>query len=355
MHSGLYLFNFKINKNPVYETCTSSCLFYTLAPIVYNLQVPILKNPIPITLKAKSLKTINPTAPHFELQQAVEEAYYDNKVLALQKRTEFYLMGDLVSQLSVNGSDAQLQKLLHLLFENTLLYSGATEVSLTSRQLLQTQSDVLIEFCLEDNGPNLRSNARGFKYYRALATARQIIADLKGKSEVMSIPGVKTTLKFVIRYELHKETEETMSTFSCSQLRNKRILVAEDNEVNQKAVAAILKKHGIAFDMANHGKEAIELFENNRDTYDLIIMDLQMPFMDGIQATNYIRKKLKSAIPVIALTAAGLGARQAECVEVGITNYISKPFKAHELVKQIHHALIEEPSIEPSLQHSKIA
>jgi two-component system, sensor histidine kinase len=188
-----------------------------------------------------------------------------------------------------------------------------------------------------------------------LATARQVIADLKGKSEVMSIPGVKTTLKFVIRYELHKTAEEAIPTYSCSQLKNKRILVAEDNEVNQKAVAAILKKHGIAFDIANHGKEAIELFERNRDIYDLIIMDLQMPFMDGIQATNYIRKKLKSAIPVIALTAGGLGATSVECVEVGISHYISKPFKAHELVNQIHHALIGEPSIEPSLHHSKIA
>jgi CheY-like chemotaxis protein len=300
------------------------------------------------------LKTEKLTAAHFELQQAIEEVYFNYKVLALHKRTDFYLMGDLVSHLCVKGSSHQLQQLLHVVFEHTLLFSGATRISLTTKQLLQTQSDVLIEFCLEDNGPNLRNNARGFTYYRALATAKEMIANMKGKSEVMSVPGISTTVKFVIRYELYK-TEEVTSAYSCSQLKNKRILIAEDNEVNQKAVAAILEKHGIAFDIANHGKDAIEQFERNRDRYDLIIMDLQMPFMDGIQATNYIRKKLKSDVPVIALTAGSSGSSAADCFEVGINYYIRKPFKPHELIGHIHHALIGELTIQPSLQHSKIA
>jgi len=274
---------------------------------------------------------------------------------ALQKRIEFYVLGDLVSQLTVKGNSDTLLHLLHTVFENTIQSASATEISLTVRQLLQTENDVLLEFCLEDNGPNLRANSRGFKYYRSLARAKQIIADLKGKSEVMSIPGVKTILKFVIRFELDIEKDDAAITFDCSKLKGKRLLVAEDNEINQKAIAAILNKHGISFDIANHGKEAIELFERNNEAYDLILMDVQMPFMDGIQATNYIRKKLRSSVPVIALTTGGIGSEPLDGLEVGINRYITKPFTPEELISQLHHLLAPELSIRHRYEHTKIA
>lgn len=300
------------------------------------------------------MKTEKSTCPSFEIQQTIESAYFKHKMLALEKRIEFYVLGDLVSHLEVRGQSEKLFDLLNLVFGDTILYTGATEISLTVRQLLQTENDVLLEFCLEDNGPNLRANSRSFKYYRTLASAKQIISELNGKSEVMSVPGVKTTLKFVICYELNKEDENSSITYDCAKLQGKKVLLAEDNEINQKAVATILRKTGINFDIVNNGKEAIELFERNRSTYNFILMDLHMPFMDGMQAANYIRKKLKSAIPIVALVAGEIGMDSADNHEVGINRYLSKPFKPQELIKCLNDLLAEEPDVHP-FYHSKIA
>lgn|GEM_PF-3102459 len=302
------------------------------------------------------MKTGTTPQQTFELQQAIETAFFDNKKLALAKRTEFYILGDLVSHLQVVGSGEQLQRLLDLIFEATITHASASEIFLTTRQLLQTDTDILIEFCLEDNGPNLRANSRGFKYYRALATARQMITELNGKSEVMSVPGVKTTLKFVIRFELHRQEEGRTNAYSFARLNGKKVLLAEDNEVNQEAVIHILKKYGIEVHVAGNGKEALELFERNCGYYDLVLMDILMPFMDGVQTTNYIRKKLKSNVPVIALTTGISGDdSQLDYFEVGINEYIAKPFREAELLKAINRVCVSNPVLEPSFSQTKIA
>jgi two-component system, sensor histidine kinase and response regulator len=105
-----------------------------------------------------------------------------------------------------------------------------------------------------------------------------------------------------------------------------RILLVEDNAINQKLATVMLTKGGYQVDVADNGKEAVEKFTVKSDEYDLIFMDIQMPEMDGYEATKTIRKK-GFGIPIIALTANAMKGEQEKCLDAGMNDYISKPIK----------------------------
>lgn len=111
------------------------------------------------------------------------------------------------------------------------------------------------------------------------------------------------------------------------------ILVAEDNLVNQKLIGHILTRLGYDFALKENGKEVIdELMENH---YDVLLMDVQMPEMDGLEATRFIRKDNRKQPVIIALTANAMQGDQEECLQAGMNDYLSKPVKLEELVKML--------------------
>ncbi len=118
--------------------------------------------------------------------------------------------------------------------------------------------------------------------------------------------------------------------------RRFRILLAEDNVINQKVAVHMLKRNGHKVSVANNGREALRAL--NKDRFDLILMDVQMPEMDGFEATASIRKKEKKTgfhIPVIAMTAHAMKGDRERCIEAGMDDYIAKPIKAKELTEKI--------------------
>ena len=115
-----------------------------------------------------------------------------------------------------------------------------------------------------------------------------------------------------------------------------RILLAEDNIINQKVAVHILNKSGHTVSVANNGQEALQALK--KDRYDLILMDVQMPKMGGFETTASIREKEKktgSHIPIIAMTAHAMKGDRERCLEAGMDDYIAKPLKAEELIKTI--------------------
>ena len=105
------------------------------------------------------------------------------------------------------------------------------------------------------------------------------------------------------------------------------ILLAEDNLVNQKLWTMMLTKKGHNVEIANNGKEVVEMFTSSPDSFDLIFMDIHMPEMDGIAATRKIRSLGFSSIPIIALTASTLKEDMQACLEAGMNDYLTKPIK----------------------------
>lgn len=117
-----------------------------------------------------------------------------------------------------------------------------------------------------------------------------------------------------------------------------KILIAEDNQLNQMLIKAILDKESIQYDLAENGVQVLEKLKNAH--FDLILMDIQMPIMDGINATIEIRNQLKSSIPIIALTANASVTDELKYKEVGMNDHLSKPFKREDLFNKIKKQLI---------------
>jgi CheY-like chemotaxis protein len=116
--------------------------------------------------------------------------------------------------------------------------------------------------------------------------------------------------------------------------RSVRILLVEDNPVNQKLAGMMLGKAGYHVEIAENGAEAVEKYSASPDDFDLIFMDVQMPVMDGMEATKEIRKKGFKDIPIVAMTAHAIKGYRDECLEAGMNDYVTKPIK-RELVFEI--------------------
>lgn len=119
-----------------------------------------------------------------------------------------------------------------------------------------------------------------------------------------------------------------------------KILVAEDNEANQFLIKAITKSEDWEITMVDDGEQAIEAYKN--DSFDLILMDVQMPVLDGYEATRIIRgleEEKGMHTPIIALTAYAMKSDKDQCIEAGMDDYISKPFKRQQFIDVIKNAL----------------
>jgi CheY-like chemotaxis protein len=111
------------------------------------------------------------------------------------------------------------------------------------------------------------------------------------------------------------------------------ILVAEDNTINQKMILKVLEKLGYNAVVANNGREAIQMLD--QQFYDLVLMDVQMPEMDGLECTRYIRENCERQPVIIAMTANAMVEDKEECLKAGMNNYIPKPVKIDLLVEML--------------------
>jgi PAS domain S-box-containing protein len=172
-----------------------------------------------------------------------------------------------------------------------------------------------------------------------LAISKQLVEAMDGNILVKSLYGKGTVFKVqipvdqvILKKEKTYECKKKIS--SISQFFQMNVLVAEDNMINQLLLGELLKKYGIKYTMANNGKEAIELLA--KEKIDLILMDVSMPIMNGIEATKMIKNNKKyNNIPVIALTAHALIEEREKLLQEGMDAYISKPIEEKELLSVI--------------------
>jgi PAS domain S-box-containing protein len=172
-----------------------------------------------------------------------------------------------------------------------------------------------------------------------LAISKQLVELQGGQMLLESEEGKGSIFSFVIPYE-----KGTSSTSSSRKSKSKikafeipyEILLVEDNEINVLYAKSLLEKLNLKVDVAENGLEAIENLKNKK--YDLVLMDIQMPEMDGMEATYQIRNILKldrKQLPIIALTANAIKGSNDKCYEVGMDDYVTKPFDTQQLAKTI--------------------
>lgn len=185
-----------------------------------------------------------------------------------------------------------------------------------------------------------------------LNIARKIIAHLGGKLHILQTQEQNRVFLFSLPFksgmsvEMKEEgkkpskREQKLTADSARKLKESNILLVEDNTINQKIVVLSLKKFISNIDVANNGKEALDKFGTSK--YDIILMDVQMPVIDGFLATKKIREieaTTNSHTPIIAITANALHGDREKCLDAGMDDYISKPFHVEVLIDKIKQLL----------------
>lgn len=192
-----------------------------------------------------------------------------------------------------------------------------------------------------------------------LSICKQLVEMMNGKIWCESEENIGS--KFIFEIELEKiDKKSTIKTNINLEksLEGIYVLLAEDNLVNQEVITEILTSKGIKIDIANNGLEAVEKFKANQDDYDAILMDIQMPILDGYEATKQIRK-LNIDIPIIALTANAMKEDIEKTKAVGMNAHLNKPIDFKKLLETINkfsniHETIEEKEVEKSNISSQI-
>ena len=271
---------------------------------------------------------------------------------------------DSIPQIVV-GDSMRLRQIILNLMSNAVKFTAEGKITMSVRLLKEDAEKATIEFMLTDTGIGIPENRlehifnnfeqahRGISSSYGgtglgLAIAKQLVELQGGTINVISEVSKGSAFSFVLnfgktnskeksdnyRMEKGKELTPVQNNSKPATVNNNiKVLVVEDVTLNQLLLKIILVEFGFGIDIANNGKIAIEKLQKN--VYDIILMDLQMPEMNGFEATAYIRNEMNSQIPIIALTADVTTVDVEKCKGVGMNDYISKPIDEKLLYSKI--------------------
>jgi len=258
------------------------------------------------------------------------------------------------------GDPIRLHQIILNLVSNAVKFTSEGKITVSVRLIDEDSENVTIEFSVADTGigiPEEKLDSIFDNFQQAssgtsriyggtglgLAIVKQLVEPQGGSINVISKIDEGTTFSFRLNFQ--KTTADAELETEILELdkdaKNIKVLVVEDIPLNQLLMKTLLDDFGFERDIAENGKIAIEKLQNN--TYDVILMDLQMPEMNGFEATEYIRTTMNSDIPIIALTADVTTVDLAKCKAVGMNDYIAKPVDERLLYSKIV-GIVRKPS-----------
>ncbi|WP_308776355.1 response regulator [uncultured Bilophila sp.] len=257
-------------------------------------------------------------------------------------------VGEDVPQ-SLVGDPTRLGQILLNLVGNATKFTHEGSVTLLVRCVEADQQTVTLGFAVRDTGigipadklptlfqPFIQADMSVSRRYGGtglgLAITRVLVQHMGGTIHVRSVTGKGSTFSFTLRFRrpaaVLREAEANAPDNTPVPLDGLRVLLAEDNDINQIVATEILKMKGIAVDVACNGLEAVDMARSG--AYDAILMDIQMPGLDGIEATRRIRAFLPD-IPIIAMTAHTMKGDAERCLEAGMQDHVAKPIDPEAL------------------------
>lgn len=250
------------------------------------------------------------------------------------------------------GDPVRLHQIILNLISNAVKFTSHGGITIKVQLISEDDEHVSIEFSISDTGIGIPEDklVNIFENFQqatsgtsrlyggtglGLAIVKQLVEAQNGSIKVESKLNKGSTFSFILDFEkTNKDSELVIETLEMDEeIKGSKILVVEDIALNQLLMKTLLEEFKFQCDIAANGKIAIEKMQNK--TYDLILMDLQMPVMNGFETTEYIRKQMHLNIPIIALTADVTTVDLKKCTAVGMNDYISKPVDENLLYNKI--------------------
>ncbi len=299
----------------------------------------------------------------FDLHHAIEEVGEPLRVQANAKGLRFHSRVSPETPQFLRGDVHRLRQVLTNLVGNAIKFTERGEVTLYTALESQGDGTATIRFAVSDTGigirpeqiaalfsPFVQADASTTRRYGGtglgLAICKQLVEMMQGTIGVDSREGRGSTFWFTAVLQLEPANQQQLpgeredrrfgTPRGTARIRtDARILVAEDNATNREVVLVQLQKLGYRADAVSNGAEAVEALKRgdalHPGGYDLVLMDCEMPVMDGFEATRRIRESIQPGIPIIAVTADAMSGDRDRCLSKGMNDYISKPVDLGQL------------------------
>jgi len=290
----------------------------------------------------------------FNLRQIISDIVILHSLKAEQQGVELRQTIDEKLPAYIMGDPTRMRQVIVNLVSNALKFTREGEVAIAVEVLSADSQSVQLKISVTDTGIGIPAEAQEnlFKAFTqadgsttrkyggtglGLAIVSQLVEMMQGELGVESEEGRGSSFWFIASFAIAEQQEEKSSEKTVAQTAlaiDARILLVEDNPINQMVASKMLEKFGLKPELANNGVEALDKLQ--QQDFDLVLMDCQMPEMDGFEATKEVRRQNLttadgSPLPIVAMTANVMSGDRERCLDVGMDDYIGKPVKRDKL------------------------
>lgn len=264
---------------------------------------------------------------------------------------------------NLNGDSTRLTQIIINLVGNAIKFTQQGKVELTVREIEDFGDIVLLEFSVTDTGIGIPEDKieHIFERFRqaeshttrkyggtglGLSIAKQLVELQGGSLSVTSLLGEGSVFSFQIPYRKTIQSAQLLVKAEKNDVMEDlgilKILLVEDNALNVMLMQSLFSEHGLSLEVAENGSVGVEKIKAATTSdplfkaFDIVLMDMEMPVMNGYEAATVIRKEMKNAIPILAMTAHAMAGERERCLSLGMNDYISKPINATLLFDKIH-------------------
>jgi CheY-like chemotaxis protein/HPt (histidine-containing phosphotransfer) domain-containing protein len=296
----------------------------------------------------------------FSVKETFKSLYLMLKAKAEEKNIKLSFTCDENVPDVLLGDATRLNQIITNLAGNAIKFTHKGSVQVYAKVLKIVNEITSIEFSIIDTGIGIPEDKmeKIFERFRqaesnitreyggtglGLSIAKQLVELQGGTLSVKSECNVGSVFSFNIPYRKSSQvlvaSEVTVKKYDVDDLSKLNILLVENNQLNIKLILNLFSKYNLKLEIAENGSECIEKLKEN--SFDIILMDMEMPVMNGYEATTIIRTEMKNNIPIIAMTAHAIAGERERCLKMGMNDYISKPINANLLFEKIYNLTID--------------
>ena len=308
----------------------------------------------------------------FRMRDITENVQGIFSTMALEKGLVFQVLVDPGFPARVTGDPVRIAQIMHNFVSNAIKYTAQGSVTLDVRTIARGTDRVTAKITVIDTGAGLTETQQAALLVPAprgptaapaastpglgIAICQHLATSMGGHIGVDSEPGKGSRFWVEVPFALPTSKEQsgageagdtgnTGDDKKSTALTGLSVLLVEDNKLNQMVASTLLERQGVKISIANNGQEAVDAILRDGKVFDAVLMDLDMPVMDGKEATQIIREKISAdELPIIALTANALATDMRVCLEIGMNAYLTKPIVPNDLFSAIARAAKKQPA-----------